>query len=272
VTHGVPLYYRPLGSGQPVDLTRPLELLAEKMEQAQIAVYTVQQSLQGAGASLGNEGSQSLDIFTSLTGGRRYISDSAELAIPRARRDSRANYQIAYYTDVPRADHKRHKIRVICTRKDVRVQTEQEYYALGIQAPPEEFKSVAFEDAGKSSLDATEIGVRARVSATIGASSPKDMQFDLQIDTQDLLLLEDKDHYVGKVSVGFAMDDGQVTHPIPLDVNLTKQQYEAAAHGTLLFKQRIEVEPAVNRVRVIVVDLERRAVGSVSIPVTAGRQ
>jgi VWFA-related protein len=262
VTHGVPLYYPSLTSRQPVDLTKPMEMLAEKLAQAQIAVYAVQQSRQGAGQDLASEGAQSLDIFCSLTGGRKWQSDTADAAITQARTDSRASYEVDYYTDAVAADGKRHKLRVNCARKDVRLQTEQEYYALGPPAPAADFEKAAFEDAVRSPLDATEIGVRARVSGTGGQ-----MQFDLQIDTQDLLLRRDKDHYVGNVLVVFSTDDDKSSAPLPLKVDLTAQQYEAVARGTIPFEQSINVSPAVKKVRAIVVDTERRAVGSVTIPI-----
>jgi hypothetical protein len=39
----------------------------------------------------------------------------------------RANYEIAYYTTSLNGNGKHHKIRVICERKDVHLQTEHEF-------------------------------------------------------------------------------------------------------------------------------------------------
>jgi VWFA-related protein len=260
VTHGVPLYYPSIMTNQPVDLTGTFQLLAEKLERAQIVVYTVQQSTHGAGEPPVTEGGMTLELFTSLTGGRMYRTDSADVAIPQARTDSTANYQIAFYTDVPGVDKKRHKLKVTCARKDVRMVTEQEFYALGLDESAAEFEKRVIDDAVQSAEDATEIGVTASV---------KDMDVDLRIDSEDLLLRKDRDRYVGNVSVVFAVyagnEQAQITRPVPLPINLSAQQYEE--RGTITFHQKVQSEQKVEKIRVIVVDGDRRAVGSVTVPV-----
>lgn len=99
ITHGAPLMYISVVTDQPVDATRPLRLLAEKLEIAQIVVYPVQQSMQGAGQDVGSSGRQTLDLFAGLTGGRVFPSDSVNQALPQARLDARGNYQLAYDRD-----------------------------------------------------------------------------------------------------------------------------------------------------------------------------
>jgi hypothetical protein len=148
--------------------------------------------------------------------------------------------------------------------KDVRLQTEQEFYALGLQLSQKDFEEGAFGNAVKSPLEGTEIGLSVNVSPVPGPG--REMRFDVQLVTQDLFLLREKDHYVGKVSVVFAMDDEQATRPIPLNLNFSVQQYQAALPGTISFRQAIQIPLEVQKVRAIVVDSERRAVGSVSIP------
>ena len=121
VTHGVPLYGFSLSSGASLDFTNPLRWFCEELAQAQIVVYTVQQSQSGAAAAMGSNSTQTLEEITSITGGRAYLSDRAGAAIQQAGTDSRANYQIAYYSESLNPDGKHHKIRVTCQRKDVRL-------------------------------------------------------------------------------------------------------------------------------------------------------
>jgi len=249
VTHGVPITGFSVKTNQPVDFTVRLRALAENMEAQQIALYAVQQSMRGAGEALISYGRETLDLLTSLTGGRVYTSDSADVAIRQAMADSRGNYQLAYATEVPGADGKRHKLRVVCARKDVRLHTAEEYYALGLQMSPEEFESAAFQDAANSSTEASEIGVGGKASAGVGGE-----RIDLQIDARDLLLRP------GKVFLAFVIGDAGVSSPIPLNVDVR------TADGTLSFSKTIPIPPGVKKVRAIVVDRERRAVGSVTIP------
>jgi VWFA-related protein len=258
VTHGVPLYYRPLNGGQLVDLTRPFQVIAERLERSQIVIYAVQQSLRGAGEALVTEGGQSLELFTGLTGGRIYRTDNADTALAQAKLDARANYQIAYYSETAATDGKRHKLRVTCSRKDIRLLTEQEFHGLEPTQSPD-FEQLTYLEAARSPIDDEEIGLRATVSRIPGETA---RTFHLTIDREDLLLHDAK----GKVSVAFAIyggrDDGRVTQPMPVDVSAT-------ATGTIAFQQRLAIDPAINKVRAIVVDSERGAVGSVTIPLSA---
>jgi VWFA-related protein len=270
VTHGAPLSYINLVTGLPVDATRPLRLLAEKLELSQIVVYPVQQSIEGAGQDVGSYGRQTLDLFVSLTGGRIYPSDSVGSALPQARTDARGNYHIAYEGDASEADGKRHKIRVTCSRKDVRLLTEQEYYALGLQAPPAEFEMWAFDQAAKSPVEAAEIGVKAKPPVGDG----RQVQFELQIATNDLLLRQVDGRWVGSASVTFVgyerEEPLQSSKPIPLNINLSAEQYGAAAGQSIAFRQVVPLDAAVRRVRAIIVDRGTGAVGSVTIPLPAG--
>ncbi len=267
VTHGVPLIgYTP--GGAQVDFTSQVRLLAGKLAQAQIAVYAVQQSLEGAGEDLVTYSGQMLDVFASLTGGRIYRTDYADGAILQARIDSRGNYEVAYDSDALNANGKHHKIRAISTRKGVRLQTQQEFYALGLTPSADDFERAALELAATNPEDATEIGLRGSVSRDAGAANS--VRLDLQIARNDVLLREVQGRYVGKVSVNFSTYDGAGQaapfRPVPVDVNLTAQQYEAAAGGIAVV-QSIPVGASARKIRAIVIDKELRAAGSITIPI-----
>ena len=81
VTHGVPLSYVNVVTDLPVDATGRMRVLAEKLELAQIVVYPVQQSIEGAGQDVGSLAKQTLELFAGLTGGRVYPSDSVDKAL-----------------------------------------------------------------------------------------------------------------------------------------------------------------------------------------------
>lgn len=159
-----------------------------------------------------------------------------------------------------------------CSRKDVRVETEQEYYALGLEATPAEFEKWAFDQAVKSPVDAAEIGVKAKAPV----AEEGQVQFELQISTDDLLLRRADGRWKGSVSVMFVAYDAEepswTSKPIPLDINLSAEQFAAASGESILFRQTVPVEAAARKVRAIVVDRECGVVGSVTIPLPAGRR
>jgi VWFA-related protein len=273
VSHGFPIYgYSISGQGR-LDFTKPLQSLCEGLQQAQIAVYTVDQSMVGAAEGVGTTSVETLQEFTDTTGGREYTSDRAGEAIQQARTDSRANYEIAYYSTSPISDGKHHKIRVTCARKEIRLQTEHGFYALGQSVSPgapgeagSPEVPMAIEAAAHSPFDATDIGLRANVSPDPAA--PQNMRFDIHIDAADLLPGPARDSGAGKVSVVFAAyDEGlkQLSPPVP--VSLTQEQPETGARDEITLREAIPVGGSVRRVRVIVFDAALGAVGSVTVPI-----
>jgi VWFA-related protein len=275
VTHGLPIYGYSISSQGRLDFTKPLRSLFEGLQQAQVVVYTVEQSMAGAAQAVGTRASETLEEAADITGGREYTSDRVGDAIQQARTDSRANYEIAYYSTSPDSDGKHHKIRVTCERKDVRLQTEHGFYAFGIPSPggpaPGALRSrelqVEADAAAHSPFDATGIGLQASVSPD--AAAAQNMLFEVHIEAADLLMPRaPADHGGGKVSVVFASYDQGLNQPSrPIIVTLTPEQLQTAAQGQIRLREAIPVGQAVSKVRVIVFDAELGAVGSVTVPI-----
>lgn len=268
VTHGVPLNGPSISEQGRVDFTNPLRLICQELERAQIAVYPVAESRNGAAAALVTESEQSLEEFASITGGRLYRSGGVGDAIRQAINDARANYEIGYYTEPLKPDGKHHKLRVTCARKEVRLLTAPGFYAVFGPEQPGEAERNALLLAAHSPFDSTEIGLRASVSPDAGA--PGTMRFDIHINPADLMLRQAGDHRTGRVAVLFAVygptGAGQ-SNPFPIDVNLTAAQYDTALQGGLEFRQSMPIGETVQRVRVIALDKDLGVAGSVTIPI-----
>ena len=270
VTRGIPIVGFSASTQSGLDFTYPLRWFGEELSQAQIVMYTVDQSVADAGTAIGT-----LDEFTSITGGRGYSSGRAGDAIQQALKDSRANYQIAYYSAELKPDGKHHKIRVSCERKEVRLQTEHGFYdlapLLSPSAPdPGSFSSrelpVEIETAALSPFDASEIGLRVNVSSDSGDARKR--RLEVHIDAADLLPRPMPEHFDGKVLVAFLMyDEGLRQGSRPVVVSLTPEQLATAAHGEISLGEVIPVAPAMRKIRVIAFDAALGAVGSVTIPI-----
>jgi VWFA-related protein len=120
ITHGVPTIVR-LRGGEPYDYSPRLQRLATAIDRAGISITVVNQGSDAASGSL-----NTLEQFTELTGGQ-ISTRGVETAISSATTAARSAYRIEYVQPV--ADDKFHKIKVTCTRKGVRLQTKQGYYA-----------------------------------------------------------------------------------------------------------------------------------------------
>jgi len=273
VTHGIPLTGFSISMQSDVDLTNPIRWFCEELTQSQIVVYTVEQSMKGT--AVGTPSAETLEEFTGITGGREYSSNRAGNAIQQAITDSRSNYEIAYYSTSLNPDGKHHKIRVICGRKEVRLQTEHGFYGVAPLALPGGLALSglrsrelprAVQAVAHSPFDATEIGIRA--SASPDPVNTQKMRFEIHIDAADLLPQPAWEHGTGKVSVVFAAYDEALKQPSrPILYNLTREQSEAVTRGEIGLRYSIPVEPAIRKVRVIVFDGELGAVGSITIPI-----
>jgi VWFA-related protein len=270
VTRGIPIVGFSASTQTALDFTEPLRWFGEELEQAQIVVYTVDQSVSGAGTAIGT-----LDELTSITGGRGYSSGRAGDAIQQARMDSRANYEIAYYSASLNPDGKHHRIRVSCGRKEVRLETERGFYALAPLVSPSGPAPSGFgsrelppeiETTAHSPFEATEIGLRAAVSPD--PIHPQDRRLEVHIDALDLLPRPTRDPDAGKVWIAFVAYD-EASKPLvhPVLAALTPEQLAAATHGEIGLSEAIPVTPGVHKVRVVAFDAALGAVGSVTVPI-----
>jgi VWFA-related protein len=259
LTRGIPVTGYSIAAQMRLDFTKPLQGLCQDLEQAQIVVYTVEQS--AAGAATDPDRAQVFATLTGVTGGRESSSDRAGDAIQEAIADSRANYEIAYYSPSVSPDGKHHKIRVVCGRKDVHLQTTAEFYALASAAPGN-----LAERAADSPLDATDIALRASISRD--PVTAKNMRFEIHVDPADLLPRPAPEHDSRSVFVMFAAYDEAMKQPAPpIADSLTPEEFEAATHGEAGLRYAVPIEPAIRKVRVIVYDAELGAAGSVTIPI-----
>jgi len=276
VTGGIPVVGFSTSAQSGMNFTNPIRWFAERLEQAQIVVYTVQTTEGAAEAEI-------LDELTTITGGREYSSSRAVEAVQQAITDSRANYEIGYYSAPADPDSKRRKIRVVCGRKEVRLQTAHDFYTVPPRILPNGFTTSGLhpgelprkiDTAVHSPFDATEIGIRASVSAdpadqqNVSTDLARRTEFEIHIDAADLLPRPARAQGNGKVFVAFAAYDEMLRQPSPpILYGLTPKQLDTATHGEIELHYAIPVGPAIRNVRVIVFDEALGAVGAVTIPI-----
>jgi hypothetical protein len=114
------------------DFTPQVRQFSVAATQSQVAVYTVDESAQGAGADLAGQSRAALETFAALTGGRWYPSGNAEQALEGAMVDSRGVYRIAYYSPWREKDNKEHKIRLDAARRGMRLLTREGWFGNSI--------------------------------------------------------------------------------------------------------------------------------------------
>jgi VWFA-related protein len=117
ITRGIPATGRLIG--EPYDYSRRLQRLATALDKVGITVNSVNEG------GVAGDAIYTFDQFAELTGGT--VSTDFAKTISEAMNASRSSYVIQYAAPPP--DGKYHKIRVTCSRKGIRIQTKQGYYA-----------------------------------------------------------------------------------------------------------------------------------------------
>jgi VWFA-related protein len=283
-TRGFPQYvYLSNSDDAPADFAEPFRVICEFLANQQIVVYPVEESPRGAD-SMDGARAQTLDDFWRLTGGRRFGSGGVGEAVRQATADSSANYEIAYYSSsIEKRDGKYHQLHLSCSRKDVRLQVASGFYALLTPSTREALERKELELALRSPFDAGEIGLRASVLPDL--DQPGNLRFEVSVNAPDLLLTQGKDLRTGKLDLLFGvygssglqqpertvsyahLVSGAPGSPTSLDISVTPEQYQSDGCDGIVIRKSIPVGADVRRVRVIVVDRELGAAGSITIPI-----
>jgi VWFA-related protein len=114
--------------GQTLDYTPFLQHFSAKMEQDDMVLNSVEVTRDGTlpPADPGTA-KDTLIKLSGLTGGRLYTGGEVVRAIGESLQGNHARYQLAL--ESASADGKYHKLRVVCLRKGVRVETQRGYFA-----------------------------------------------------------------------------------------------------------------------------------------------
>jgi VWFA-related protein len=274
VSHGVPSAIPDL-SGQLIDLSPQVHSFATSLEKARIAVYSVAQSSRGAGAAPVTLSTETLQEVSDLTGGRYYLSDAVGEAINQARTDSRASYTVGYFAPPQQENAKFHKVRVNSSRRGLRLNTVRGYYAFPEAASGEQ-EQAALTSAVDSPYDSPDIGLVAKVDG--GASGPRHLQ--IHINPADLLFRQLGDQFDGDLlllvfqSKGAqdAQPDGFATRPeppatVPIHLTMTPEQHQNALKDGTGVARDIPLAQATEQVRLVVLDRNSGAYGSLRLPI-----
>lgn len=265
VTHGFPIQVFSLQQ-QWVDYTGPLMGLAQLAVRSQVAIYTVDQSAEGAGADPAGLSRQTLELVAAQTGGRWFSSGRAADALSAAARDARGSYQLAYLAPMKAKGPKEQKLRVESARKGVHLLTRAGFTGDEATADPDEIADDVFARQIHSPFEATEIGLRVARTA-----KPAAVHLDIHVDPADIFLARSGGRFQGSLSLKFALyTDGTYEDAPPAirqDIDFTQEQYDSAMKSGIVIAHDVVVTDKIQQVRVMVFDRGIQGLGSVTVPV-----
>jgi VWFA-related protein len=213
-----------------------------------------------------------MKTIANRTGGRVfYNSNDIFGAVRSAVEEARVTYTLGYYPSHQEWDGRFHEVRVRVKRSGLRVRHRAGYFALADETLGEEQRRAKLDDAAWSPLEATSIGLVAKVEPELGPGG-RFLSLKITLDSRDLALRQEKGRWVGTLDFLFAQPDAEGRtlggRFGTLDLNLTPESYRRMREGGLTVNQRVRVESGAHELRVVFRDRTSGAVGSVHIPLS----
>src|ERR1700733_843680 len=164
-------------------------------------------AMQKAPAMVGVKNQQTMEELASRTGGHAYYnSNHLEKAIHSAVDDSRVTYMLGFYPLDESFDGKFHKIEVqVIERKGVHLRYRKGFFDLPELPQDEKARKTELADAAWSPLDASGIGIAARIVAS--KTKPGSLEIVLAIDSSQVSVEQQGDRWVGRLDVLFIQRD-----------------------------------------------------------------
>jgi hypothetical protein len=146
------------------------------------------------------------------------------------------------------------------------------YFALPERSDGPAVSMVAdLQEASRSPLDATSLGISVRGKALSPLSSPRVVQLQVTLDPKQFLLRDEDHRSRGGLDLLFLQKDSsgnslsaEIQH---FDVNFEPKEYNFLSKAGLILQRRLSIDPASVSLRVLVRDAGSGSLGSVTIPV-----
>jgi hypothetical protein len=198
-----------------------------------------------------------------------YNTNDINGAIRKALDDSEVTYTLGFYPPYDDLDSSFHAIKVEVDRKGVEVRTRGGYQASPDTQTGEKQRSELIRDALWSPLEASAIGLAARVEK-VDQPSPGSLRITLGITPADLQLQQKAGKWSGAVDYVIAQRGANGNflnrEPKAIALNLDENQYRAMLAQGLNLTSTVAPLPGAVQLRVVLLDRTSGKVGSVNIP------
>jgi VWFA-related protein len=201
------------------------------------------------------------------TGGKAYYNrNDLPRGVHLALEDSRETYLMTYSPQSLLQDGAYHRIRLQSTRRGVQLRYRRGYYAPGREGDGGVEQVDRLTRVADSPLDASEIGIQAKIE--IGSGASDEIALAIQVDVADLNLTPSAS-WTGAlrleaIQIGATGERlGGITQTAEL--NLGPATYQHALEQGITFNMKLRREPRAIAVRIAVVDERGGHAGSLSV-------
>lgn len=217
----------------------------------------------------GTEEQGTMRLLAERTGGRAFINNNdIQGAIRTTLAETRHTYELGFYPDHGNWDGKFHELKLRVKKSGVSLHYRKGYFAVAGAPSGANAARAALQTAMWSPMDASGIGLQARVQAIDLAARKLDL--GVLVEMKPLRLAEEEGRHAGSLDAVYlqlgAGDAVVAAEPLSYKLDLTQKDYEAAMEHGYEMKEPLVIRADTRTLRVIVRDAGSGEVGSVTIP------
>jgi VWFA-related protein len=217
----------------------------------------------------GQSEQSTMELLARETGGRAYYNtNDIQGAIRRTIADARFTYVLGYYPDHGAWNGEYHNLQLRVKKSGVLLRYRKGYFAL---ADPPENPAIthnALQSAVWSPVDATSLGLQARVETIHLADRKLDLL--VHVDTSDLRLRELDGRHLGTIDAIYLQlgpqDATLAIQPLTYPLDFAEREYQATLKHGYDLQAPLFIEPATRNLRIVLRDAASGVLGSVTIP------
>jgi hypothetical protein len=219
---------------------------------------------------VGVKNQESMNELASRTGGHAYYnSNDLAKAIHTAVDDSRVTYMLGFYPVDETFDGKFHKIEVqMVERRGVHLRYRKGFFDLPQLPQDEKARKTELSDAAWSPIDASGIGIAAKILPS--KTKPGSLEIALVIDSSEVSLEQQSEHWVGRLDVLFIQSDNGGNQYNGLDdtinLRLSADSYTKFVKNGFLYTKVVDRADRAKVIRIVVRDSASGAIGSITVP------
>jgi hypothetical protein len=241
------------------------------LSDSDVAVFPVDaRGLMSTTAQLADPRISTMQEIARRTGGRAfYERNDLDTGIRQVMKGSQVSYSIGFYPVSLQGDGRFHELRVRVRRPAMTVSSRRGYYDWAEPPQDEESRKDAVRAVVASPLDASGIGLSARLAP---GKKKNTRQAEVRIDAAGLGLTFTRqgDLSTARLDVVLVPMDGKgELYPAtfdPFTVSLRPEEYQRVRQNGLWFRREFGADRKATVVRVVVRDCATGAVGSVTLP------
>ncbi len=212
---------------------------------------------------------ETMDTLADRTGGKAfYNSNDIFEAIHQAVDDSRLTYQLGYYPENVKWDGSFRSIDIEVKRPQVQVRARKGYFALPSPKLTPDSKRDALLLAATSPLDASEIAMVVKSSAS-DSPQPRTLSLTVRIDARAVQFLQNDGKWTATADTVFVQrdKDGKILSGMQdtLQMNYPDDTYKKVQQYGISFSKAIVVDPNAADLRVVLRDAATGRLGAVRI-------